>query len=228
MTKKTLLLLAGGLLLVVGGLTVGATLGFPRAFTLVREAYDSIAGWASSRGAQIRKAFGVKVDALKPEGTVSPVGVSTGDWNRRKLATLAPAYRARFENFLAAARRVAGSAGVDLMIWEAARSLERQVALYQRGRSDDGTVVTYTVGGSRHVYGLAVDLYPRGSNGYPVFDHPSWWAKDILPLATRYGLSSLFLTRGIDKPHVEVADGDLPASVRAAMAQIEADRAGVV
>ncbi|KHE66844.1 peptidase [Halobacillus sp. BBL2006] len=61
--------------------------------------------------------------------------------------------------------------GIDIVITEGHRSMERQNELYDRGRSTDGDIVTYAEGGeSYHNYGLAIDFALRLENGNVVWD----------------------------------------------------------
>jgi peptidoglycan L-alanyl-D-glutamate endopeptidase CwlK len=61
--------------------------------------------------------------------------------------------------------------GIDIVITEGHRSVERQNELYDRGRTTDGNIVTYAEGGeSYHNYGLAIDFALRLDNGNIVWD----------------------------------------------------------
>ncbi|RWZ58141.1 M15 family peptidase [Halobacillus fulvus] len=67
--------------------------------------------------------------------------------------------------------QLAEEKGIDLVITEGHRSEERQDALYEQGRSNDGRVVTNArAGESYHNYGLAIDFALRTENGEVVWD----------------------------------------------------------
>lgn len=60
---------------------------------------------------------------------------------------------------------------IDIVITEGYRSIEEQQALFERGRSADGDIVTNAAGGeSYHNYGLAVDFALRSPEGSVVWD----------------------------------------------------------
>lgn len=61
--------------------------------------------------------------------------------------------------------------GIDIVITEGHRSVERQNKLYERGRSTDGRIVTYAKGGeSFHNYGLAIDFALKLDDGDVVWN----------------------------------------------------------
>ncbi|MCP8617703.1 M15 family metallopeptidase [Salirhabdus salicampi] len=61
--------------------------------------------------------------------------------------------------------------GISVVITEGFRSFDKQNELYNRGRTDDGNIVTYAKGGeSYHNYGLAIDFAIRNSNGEVIWD----------------------------------------------------------
>jgi len=220
------LLLIGGFLIVLG-LSVTTIIGWPKTFNLIKSAYRTVEDWAIDRGEQIRRAFGIKLDSLRPEGTISPIGISTNDWNETKIGTLHPAVRDRFRQFTSAAQRIARTNGEELMIWEASRGLERQLELFKRGRTASGKVVTYTIA-SNHLFGNAADYIVRRKDGQPDFDkgHPRWYRDQVLPLASQYGLESLWLSKGFDLAHIQLKDN--PSSVSVAQASLKSDFPGIV
>lgn len=75
------------------------------------------------------------------------------------LALLAPEFGAAVTTALGACN----SAGLEAMVYEGFRSLERQAWLYAQGRTRDGPIVTYASSNltSWHGYGLAVDIVHR-------------------------------------------------------------------
>ena len=126
---------------------------------------------------------------------------------------------------MADAQRVARSHGVEFLIWDAARSLERQHALYRQGRVEPGQVVTLTIA-SNHLWGTAIDLTIRRGSG-PSWDFPRWYHDEVLPLARRHRLDSLRLRFGIDPPHFEVPREELPPSITSAANLLKQDFPGV-
>lgn len=204
------------------------------AFRLVKNAYRTLEDWAADRGRQIRAAFGLTPDPLRPYTPSGPKmsDMSADEWNRRKIATLSPIAQPKFAAFMADAQRVARSHGTEVAIWWAVRPLERQTELYQQGRSKPGTIVTKTIA-SNHLWGLAVDLVFRSPTGQPLFDgppgekgYPRWYYRELLPLATAHGLQSLYLAHGFDAPHIELVQG-VGDRVASAARQLKADFPGV-
>ncbi|WP_082411887.1 M15 family metallopeptidase [Thalassobacillus devorans] len=65
----------------------------------------------------------------------------------------------------------AADKGIDVVITEGFRTIEEQEEIYERGRSEDGDIVTYAEGGeSYHNYGLAIDFALRKENGDIIWD----------------------------------------------------------
>ncbi|MFZ3580302.1 M15 family metallopeptidase [Virgibacillus sp. DJP39] len=63
------------------------------------------------------------------------------------------------------------SIGIDVLITEKWRSIERQNKLYAQGRTTDGSIVTYSQGGeSYHNYGLAIDYAILKDDGSIIWD----------------------------------------------------------
>ncbi|MBM7554286.1 M15 family metallopeptidase [Thalassobacillus pellis] len=61
--------------------------------------------------------------------------------------------------------------GIKVVITEGLRSKEEQNALYKRGRSQEGNIVTYAEGGeSYHNYGLAIDFALRNDKGKVIWN----------------------------------------------------------
>lgn len=200
----------------------------PSVFDLVRNAYWSVEDWARDRGEQIRATFGIQKDTLRPEGSIKSGTMSADAWNEAKIQTLNAQYRPRFRAFVAEAQAVARSRGKELMIWDAVRSLERQVELYKRGRTVPGTIVTYAIAtATGHIWGLAIDLTFRDGSGSPTFESfPSWYYSEVLPLAGKHGLESLYLVKNIDPPHIGVPVAEATVTASAAK-QIRNDFPGI-
>ncbi|QDP42048.1 M15 family metallopeptidase [Radiobacillus deserti] len=61
--------------------------------------------------------------------------------------------------------------GINILITDEWRSIEEQNALYEQGRSQDGSIVTNVEGGeSYHNYGLAIDFAIELDNGDVIWD----------------------------------------------------------
>jgi peptidoglycan L-alanyl-D-glutamate endopeptidase CwlK len=95
--------------------------------------------------------------------------------------------------------------GIAVEIVQGLRTFEEQDALYAKGRTQPGQIVTQARGGeSNHNYGLAADLCPY-AGGKPDWNAPvAVWAA-IGAAATAHGLSwGGAWKKFIDKPHVEL------------------------
>jgi D-alanyl-D-alanine carboxypeptidase. len=119
----------------------------------------------------------------------------------RRIDDLAPQFRDRFVNWLAAVK----VAGVDPLVTCTLRSNEEQDALYAQGRTKPGKVVTNArAGQSAHNYGLALDFVPM-VGGKPIWDakHPHWAIAGNL--APQHGLEwAGTWTRFREFPHIQV------------------------
>lgn len=139
-------------------------------------------------------------------------------------ALLHPTVRALVSSLL----RELQAEGIPLALYEGARTPERQVELYKRGRVAGygplGHHATYdTAWTSRHQYGMAVDLVFRkpGSSGSWTWAEPSPGAwKRYQEIAARIGLQALKRANGsvIEWPHVQhpwplvkLRNGEYPA-----------------
>lgn len=90
-------------------------------------------------------------------------------WNREipPVTGLHPVVAAKQAELEAAARQ----AGIEILVTDGFRSKEEQDALYRRGRTEPGSVVTKVKGGdSYHNYGLAIDFALRTKDGKVVWD----------------------------------------------------------
>lgn len=100
---------------------------------------------------------------------------------------------------------------LQLRITQGLRSFEDQEKLYERGRTQDGPVVTYSRGGySFHNYGLAFDCAFVGSDPYlekqPKAERDFHW-KEYGRLAEIYGLEWGGRFQTPDRPHCQKAYG---------------------
>lgn len=102
---------------------------------------------------------------------------------------------------------------IDLHITQGLRSYADQAALYAKGRTAPGSVVTNAPPGhSWHEFGLAVDVAPFDQQGKPDWNvqHPAW--KRIVELGIALGLFSGTQFHSIvDTPHFQLT-GNFPAS----------------
>lgn len=91
------------------------------------------------------------------------------DWFREVpvITKLHPVVAANKDKLVAQSERI----GIDVIITDGFRSSAEQNALYRKGRSDEGTVVTQVRGGqSYHNYGLAIDFALRIPGGEVIWD----------------------------------------------------------
>ncbi len=65
----------------------------------------------------------------------------------------------------------AGDKGIKVIITDGFRSIPEQDSLYEKGRSDEGEIVTHAKGGeSYHNFGLAIDFAILNNAGSPIWD----------------------------------------------------------
>lgn len=181
--------------------------------------------WAAKRGPELRKRFGLIADPFRPEGKHGPGEVIVEVWNNVKVQTLRYDLRERFLEFLERVTEVGHERGFRPLLWDAARTLERQVELYARGRvpGHGKRKVTWTIA-SNHLFGGAIDVAADRDfgteTGEIAFKLPRWWRRDGLPLAKECGLRSLYLATGKDPPHIEVRPADRPPELRSLLAKL--------
>lgn len=83
------------------------------------------------------------------------------------VTALHPVVTAKKEKLVAQAEKI----GISIVITNGFRSAEEQDALYRKGRSVEGAIVTNAKGGeSYHNYGLAIDFALRTADGGVVWD----------------------------------------------------------
>lgn len=109
----------------------------------------------------------------------------------RSLDDLDPLIRGKVDAFLTSCK----DAGIDLLVTCTRRTMDEQAALYAKGRTAPGSIVTNAKPGeSAHNYGLAVDVVPLVS-GKPewVFNamHPSHTWETVGRLGKAAGLQWL-------------------------------------
>ncbi len=102
--------------------------------------------------------------------------------------------------------------GIVVRVIQGLRSWDEQAALYAKGRTAPGPVVTNADAGfSWHNYGLAVDLVPMTPLGPDwSITHPTW--QRMIAVGTSVGLVSGSVWRSFpDYPHFQLT-GSLPVS----------------
>ncbi|QBP42788.1 M15 family metallopeptidase [Paenisporosarcina antarctica] len=106
--------------------------------------------------------------------------------------------------------------GIPIIISDSFRSIESQDVLYDKGRSIEGSIVTYARGGqSYHNYGLAIDFVLLNSDGTISYDlqrdlngndEPDWF--EVVRIAKDLGFLSGAEWPGFkDYPHLEYTFG---------------------
>ena len=147
----------------------------------------------------------------------------------RSLDDLDPQVRAKAEQLLEQAL----AAGIPLTVTFTRRSLETQAALYAKGRTSPGRVVTNARPGySYHNYGLALDVVPTELLGLPRWgDTPKhqkrtdelWATVGVIGKAVGLRWGGEFRTLP-DRPHFEWSGRLTLADLRAG-ARLEVERA---
>lgn len=122
----------------------------------------------------------------------------------RSLDDLKPEIRPLVDTFLASCI----TAGLDVLVTCTLRTDAEQTALYARGRTTPGRIVTRAKAGqSAHNYGLAIDVVPM-VNGKPDWEEadPVW--KTIGQLGQAAGLTWLGASDSTfpEEPHFELPD----------------------
>jgi peptidoglycan L-alanyl-D-glutamate endopeptidase CwlK len=96
------------------------------------------------------------------------------------------------------------ASGFIIQVTQGIRTIAEQNAIYAKGRTTPGRIVTYAQGTqSNHVMGIAVDVAPF-LDGIPDWNpsHPDW--QRIVALASSYSLRDGISWR--DEPHLELAE----------------------
>lgn len=117
------------------------------------------------------------------------------EWFREvpQVTRLHPVVAAKKDELVALSK----NAGIDIVITDDFRSTEEQNALYRKGRSDEGAIVTQVKGGqSYHNYGLAIDFALGAPGGKVLWDleydgnrnGKSDWM-EVVAIAKRLGFS---------------------------------------
>jgi peptidoglycan LD-endopeptidase CwlK len=120
--------------------------------------------------------------------------------SEKRLSKVHPSLAAKVKRII----ERAVSADIQFRVVQGLRTFAEQDALFAKGRTKPGEVVTNARGGySNHNYGLAVDLCPF-RNGKPQWNDTAGFLK-LGELAKAEGLAWGGLWRKlIDKPHIEL------------------------
>ena len=150
------------------------------------------------------------------------------------IVALHPVVEAKTNELVAEADKI----GISVLVTDGFRSHEEQNALYARGRTTKGPIVTHVRGGaSYHNYGLAVDFALLTPKGQAIWDleydgndngEPDW--DEVVAIAKRLGFSWGGDWRGFkDYPHLQM---DFGYSIQELMrghrppAELDADNGG--
>ncbi|MFX3635301.1 MAG: M15 family metallopeptidase [Candidatus Pristimantibacillus sp.] len=106
--------------------------------------------------------------SLESFGLFSPsLNIASEPSESIPITALHPIVAAKEAELIAATKKI----GITILITDSVRTNEEQDALYERGRSQDGAVVTNVRGGeSYHNYGLAIDFALRTKEDKVIWD----------------------------------------------------------
>jgi RHS repeat-associated protein len=137
--------------------------------------------------------------------------ISTGNARTdAKLATLHPDVQDQMKSFILIAKY---RYGIDLRVTDAYRTYAEQDAIYAKGRTAAGSIVTNAKGGqSNHNFGLAIDVVPF-ENGKINYKTSQW--KLIGRIGESRGLEWGGRWRFVDKPHFQNLFGNTLKQLRA-------------
>jgi peptidoglycan L-alanyl-D-glutamate endopeptidase CwlK len=123
--------------------------------------------------------------------------------SERNLATLHPDLHHRAATFVAAAKSLATQRGLDVKCICGLRTWAEQAALYAKGRTTSGPIVTRAPAGhSMHNFGLAVDLAVFSKDGKTYHgDHALY--RELGPLGESLGFEWGGRWKFNDEPHYQ-------------------------
>ena len=101
--------------------------------------------------------------------------------------------------------------GEDILFTSGTRTISVHDALYAKGRTTGGSIVTNAKGGSSfHNYGLAIDFCPVGPLGFALRGALEWTAyaryERVAKLAKSIGLESGMDWPQKDRPHLQLSE----------------------
>ena len=123
--------------------------------------------------------------------------------SERNLATLHPDIHQRAATFIAAAKSLAAQRNLDVKCICGLRTWAEQAALYAKGRTTSGPIVTKAQpGASMHNYGLALDLAVFSKDGKTYHgDHALY--RELGPLGESLGFEWGGRWKFNDEPHYQ-------------------------
>ena len=123
--------------------------------------------------------------------------------SERNLATLHPDLHHRAANFVAAAKSLAAQRGLDVKCICGLRTWAEQAALYAKGRTTSGPIVTKAQpGASMHNYGLALDLAVFSKDGKTYHGNHALY-RELGPLGESLGFEWGGRWKFVDEPHYQ-------------------------
>jgi peptidoglycan L-alanyl-D-glutamate endopeptidase CwlK len=125
------------------------------------------------------------------------------DRSERNLATLHPDLHYRAATFVAAAKNLAAQRNLDVKCICGLRSFDEQAALYAKGRTAPGKIVTKAPPGhSMHNYGLALDLAVFSKDGKTYHGSHALY-RELGPLGESLGFEWGGRWKFVDEPHYQ-------------------------
>jgi peptidoglycan L-alanyl-D-glutamate endopeptidase CwlK len=148
------------------------------------------------------------------------------DRSERNLATLHPDLQQRVASFIGAAKMMAQSRNLDVRIISGTRSYSEQDAIYAKGRTTAGRIVTNARAGfSNHNFGIAFDIGVFQGKAY-LGEHALY--DELGPLGESLGLEwGGRWKKIVDKPHYQfrpkwarnMSESEMLASLRRRVAE---------
>ena len=124
--------------------------------------------------------------------------------NRKAIEMLNADFRPLVEKLLIELER---EFKLQPIITDGKRTVEEQAKLYAQGRTEPGEIVTYTIYGSNHLKGLAVDIAFNNNGKTYYLESEADWRKYGVIIRSIDGLAWGFDLWGFDKPHVQMKEG---------------------
>jgi peptidoglycan LD-endopeptidase CwlK len=147
--------------------------------------------------------------------------------SERNLATLHPDLHHRAATFVAAAKSLAAQRNLDVKCICGLRSYDEQAALYAKGRTAPGKVVTKAPAGhSMHNFGLALDIGVFSRDGKTYHGSHGLY-RELGPLGESLGFEWGGRWKFVDEPHYQyrpawstgMTERELLASLRRRVAE---------
>ena len=123
--------------------------------------------------------------------------------SERNIATLHPDLQPRAVAFISAAKNLAAQRGLDVKCICGLRSFDEQAALYAKGRTAPGKIVTKAPAGhSMHNFGLAIDLGVFSKDGKTYHGSHALY-RELGPLGESLGFEWGGRWKFVDEPHYQ-------------------------